>query len=238
MHLISKTSITLLLSFLPCLPLVGAELIDDVPTLQKRLQSAKAGELLELGAGKFVIPGSISIPSGVQLKGAGIDQTILLPHPDWQPATTSLPDPEMKLQGLDRTAYLLQIADKGEKVQISHLTLQGPQVHGALFAWQPKGLHLHHVKIENTLWSGIRTFGMSQAKIHDCIFVNAGGKWSKGQPSTKGGITGGAFLLSGCLIRKFSTIDFYGQKRKKGTSTTASRCDKRNVVACITIRLK
>jgi len=76
-------------------------------------------------------------------------------------------------------------------VTISDMTLHGPQLHGAIFSWFHTGLHLHHLRLKETLWSGLRTFGMKKAKIHDCEFVDAGGRWDKGQPGVKGGITGG-----------------------------------------------
>jgi nitrous oxidase accessory protein len=56
------------------------------------------------------------------------------------------------------------------------------------------GLHLHHLRIKDTLWCGVRTFGMKQAKIHDCEWVNAGIRWDKGQPGLKGGNTGGGIF--------------------------------------------
>jgi Right handed beta helix region len=107
------------------------------------------------------------------------------------------------------------------------MTLGGPQLHGAIFAWFPTGLHLHHVRIKETLWSGLRTFGMQKAKIHDCEFVDAGGRWDKGQPGVKGGITGGGIFatwMSDCEIydnrfvrtKTGSAQEFYGIKVRHG----------------------
>jgi hypothetical protein len=46
------------------------------------------------------------------LRGAGIDQTILTHSPARKHATKSLPDPEMKLEGLDAEAYLIRVSSE------------------------------------------------------------------------------------------------------------------------------
>ncbi len=35
---------------------------------------------------------------------------------------------------------------------------------------------------------------MKQANIHGCEFIDAGGRWEKGEPGVKGGITGGGLF--------------------------------------------
>ena len=73
--------------------------------------------------------------------------------------------------------------------------MRGPQLHGAVFGVGNENLHLHDLHIEDFLWSGIRTFSMKNARIHDCRFVDAGGRWKRGGiPGEKGGITGGAIF--------------------------------------------
>ena len=74
------------------------------------------------------------------------------------------------------------------------MTLRAPQLHGAIFGYENKNLHLHHLSIEDVLASGIRTFKMSGAKIHDCQFIDAGGRWERGMRGEKGGITGGGIF--------------------------------------------
>jgi hypothetical protein len=85
------------------------------------------------------------------------------------------------------------------------MTLRGPQVHGAIFAWFPSGLHLHHLRIQETMWCGIRTFGMQRARIHDCEFIDAGGRWENGEPGIEGGITGGAIFA--CWMSESEIFD-------------------------------
>jgi nitrous oxidase accessory protein len=124
---------------------------------------------------------------------------------------------------LDVDAYLIRIRRDTAGVTISDMTLHAPQLHGAIFAWFPTGLNLHHLRIKETMWSGIRTFGMKKTKIHDCEFVDAGGRWDKGMPGVKRGITGGAIFaiwMADCEIfdnrfvrtRTAREHEFYGIK--------------------------
>jgi len=134
----------------------------------------------------------------------------------------------MTLDGLDTDAYLIRIKRDTAGVTISDMTLHGPQLHGAIFSWFHTGLHLHHLRIKETLWSGLRSFGMQEAKIHDCEFLDAGGRWDKGQPGVKGGNTGGGIFacwMSDCDIfdnrfvrtKEAPEPEFYGIKVRQGT---------------------
>lgn len=152
------------------------------------------GALIEIAPGTYELAGPLEPKTGMTLKGAGMETTILTPAAGWKPAVTTLPDPEMKTEGMDTRAYLIRLQDKSAKVTVSGLTLRAPQLHGAIFGFGNPDLHLHHLRIDDVLWSGIRTFSMERAKIHDCEFIDAGGRWEKGAPGEKGGITGGAIF--------------------------------------------
>ncbi len=186
------------------------------------------GATIEIAAGVFELEATLELKARMTLKGAGIGKTILTHVAGWKPSTKSLPDPEMRLDGLDTDAYLIRLKRDTAGITISDMTLLGPQLHGAIFAWFPTSLHLHHLRIKETLWSGLRTFGMQKAKIHDCEFVDAGGRWDSGQPGVKGGITGGgifAIWMSDCEIydnrfvrtRTGPAQEFYGIKVRQGT---------------------
>ena len=174
---------------------VTAEPVNTVDELLAAVADAKPGDVIELAAGSFHLARTLDVPGGITLKGAGMDRTIVTGAESWKPSTETLPDPEMRLEGLDTDAYLIRIRRDTHGVTLSDMTLHGPHLHGAIFAWFPAGLHLHHLRIQETLWCGIRTFGMRQAKIHDCAFIDAGGRWEKGKPGVKGGITGGGLFV-------------------------------------------
>lgn len=182
-----------------CLIVLSASCATAAPVrtadeLVAAVAAAGPGSVIELAEGTFRLDRTLDVPGGVALKGAGMDKTVVTHADAWQPSTASLPDPEMRIEGLDTDAYLIRIRRDTEGVSLSDMTLHGPRLHGVLFAWFHTGLHLQRLRIKDTLWSGVRTFGMKQAKIHDCEFVNAGGRWEKGQPGLKGGITGGGLF--------------------------------------------
>jgi nitrous oxidase accessory protein len=168
--------------------------ISTVSDLVAAVRDAAEGTTLRLAPGIYELEGPLDLKSGITLTGAGIDRTVLTPAPSWTPSTDRLPDPEMTTKGMDTQAYLIRLPDKAARVEISHMTLRGPRIHGAIFGWNNSDIRLHHLKIQDTLWTGIRTFLLKNAKIHDCEFIDAGGRWEKGQPGLKGGITGGAIF--------------------------------------------
>ena len=162
--------------------------------LVEAIRDTAAGATIEIAAGTYELSAPLEPKSGMTLVGAGIDQTIITHTADWKPSTSTLPDPEMKTDGMDTRAYLIRLPDKAHGVTISNMTLHGPQLHGAIFGWGNHDLHLHHLRIQDTLWCGVRTFSMERSRIHDCEFTDAGGRWERGLPGVKGGITGGAIF--------------------------------------------
>lgn len=185
------------------MPVFAIEPIRTTEELVAAVESAIEGDTIELAAGTFELDATLELKGRITLRGAGIDRTTLTGAKAWRPSTRTLPDPEMKLEGLDTDAYLIRVKRDTSGVTISDMTLHGPQFHGAIFSWFSTDLHLHHLRIKETMWSGMRTFGMKKAKIHDCEFIDAGGRWERGQPGVKGGITGGgifAVWMSECEI--------------------------------------
>ncbi len=177
--------------------------VNDAAALATAVRDQPEGVVIEIAPGEYRLERTLELKAGQTLRGAGIDKTILTHTDSWKPATSTLPDPEVRIEGLDTDAYLIRIKRDTKGVVISDMTLQAPQLHGAIFSWFHEGLHLHHLRIKNTLWSGIRTFGMKQAKIHDCEFIDAGGRWERGKPGVKGGITGGGIFacwMSECEV--------------------------------------
>ncbi len=158
------------------------------------VREASEGATIEIAAGTYQLDATLELKAGMTLKGAGIDKTIITHSATWKQSTQSLPDPEMKLEGLDTDAYLIRIERDTSSVTISDMTLLAPVLHGGIFAWFHKNLHVDHVRFKDMLWSGIRTFGMQQAQIHDCEFIDAGGRWDNGQPGLQGGNTGGGIF--------------------------------------------
>ena len=174
----------------------GAEkTVSTTDGLVAAVNSGAEGDSITLAAGTYKLTQSLEPKAGMTLKGAGIDKTIITHVSEWKPSLRTLPDPEMRWKGMDTRAYLVRLKNDAGKVTISDLMLHGPQMHGAIFGINNEKLSIHRVRIKDTLWTGIRTFGMKDGKIMDCQFVDAGGRWERGgKPGIKGGITGGAIF--------------------------------------------
>jgi nitrous oxidase accessory protein len=206
---------------------LAAEPVTTTEALVAAVRDGAEGATIEVAAGTFALKAPLEPKAGMTLTGAGAGKTVITHDTAWKPSTETLPDPEMKTQGLDSRAYLLRLQDKAADITISALTLRGPQLHGAIFGYANKNLHLHHLRIEDVLWAGIRTFSMNGARIHDCEFIDAGGRWQRGQPGIKGGITGGAIFAiwmsdSEIFDNRFTRTqmgkadEFYGIKVRQG----------------------
>ncbi len=172
----------------------AAQRVASVEALVTTVAEAKDGAVIELAAGTFKLTQPLDLKTGVTLQGAGIGKTIVTHAETWKANPSTLPDPETDHAKFDRTGYLLRCANDAKDITVSHLTLIGPQMHGAIFGFGNEGLHFHELRIENFMYSGIRTYAMKRVKIHDCTFVDAGQRWEKGKPGVKGGITGGGIF--------------------------------------------
>lgn len=206
---------------------ISAEPVTTAPALVAAVENGAEGSTIEIGPGVFKLATPLEPKAGMTLKGAGMEKTIITHTDVWKPSVKTLPDPETRTQGMDTRAYLIRLKDKAAGITLSNMTLRGPQLHGAIFGFRNHDLHLHHLRIEDTLWTGIRTFSM-KAKIHDCEFIDAGGRWKRGGiPGEKDGITGGAIFAiwmtdSEISHNRFTRTqlgkadEFYGVKVRQG----------------------
>lgn len=192
--LLSARIILLALFAIPMEFCFADEIVDSTAALVAAVRDGSEGETIEIAAGTYQLAAPLQPKPGMTLRGAGVNKTIITHVADWKPSTTTLPDPEMKIKGMDTDAYLIRLQNKAAGITVAEMTLLGPQMHGAIFGFGNADLHLHHLRIEDTLWAGIRTFSMQRANIHDCEFIDAGGRWKLGKPGLKGGITGGAIF--------------------------------------------
>ena len=171
--------------------------VTTTDALVAAVRDGAEGATIEIGAGTFELSAPLEPKAGMTIKGAGAGTTIITHTASWKPSTEKLPDSEANMDRIDTYAYLIRLQDKAADITISNLTLRGPRMHGAVFGRGNVNLHLHHLTIEDTLYCGIRCFASRQSRIHDCEFVDAGGKWKRGGiPGTDGGISGGAIFVT------------------------------------------
>lgn len=217
-----------LLTLLLPLSVEAAVTVKTTAELVTAVRDGEEGATIHIGPGVYELQAPLEPKPGMTLQGAGIDKTTITHTAGWKPSTATLPDPEMKTQGLDSHAYLVRLQDKAADVTLADMTLLGPQMHGAIFGIKNERLHLQRLRIKETLWCGVRTFSMHEAKIQDCEFIDAGGRWKRGgQPGTDGGITGGAIFAiwmtdSEIAHNRFlrtqqsKADEFYGIKGRQG----------------------
>ncbi len=209
---------------------IAAEPITTVEALTSAAADPKGDKIIQLAEGTFKLKQPLLLKPGTTLKGAGIGKTVLTHEAAWKANPATLPDTETDAPNFDRTGYLIHCANDGNDFTISHLTLTGPQMHGAIFGWANKRLTCHHLEIKNFMYNGIRTYILGEAKIHDCLFENVGMRWDKGQPGLKGGNTGGAIFavwmadseIWNCRFtdtRKLTHEHYYGIKGREARRT-------------------
>lgn len=141
-----RATVLLLVVLLPKL-VNGDDIVDSAATLVAAVCNGAEGAIIEIAAGTFELEAPLEPKTGMTLKGAGMDKTIITYAAGWKPATKTLPDPEMKIAGLDSKAYLIRLKDKAANITISDMTLRGPQLHGAIYGFDNQDARLHHLRI-------------------------------------------------------------------------------------------
>lgn len=178
-------------------PPAFAEPITTTAELVAAVREGAEGDVIEIGPGAFALDAPLEPKTGMTIRGAGMEKTVLTHVPGWKPSTEKLPDSEVNMKRIDTYAYLIRLEDKAGDVTLSDLTIRAPQLHGAVFGARNENLHLHHLRIEDVRYCGVRTFFSRGAKIHDCEFIDAGGRWKRGGiPGKDGGISGGALFVT------------------------------------------
>ena len=172
-----------------------ADPVKNAGELLVAVAGSTPGSVVEIAEGTFELSSPLKIKPGTTLKGAGTGKTIITHSPGWKANPNTLPDPETNFRKFDKSGYLLILAENGERITVSDLTLTGPQVHGGIYGWRNRKLHLHNLRFENFMYCGFRSYQTEEARIHDCVFVDAGRRWQKGKPGLKGGITGGGIFV-------------------------------------------
>lgn len=167
--------LAVLVAFLLASP-VSQGAVNSVSALVLAVNQGEPGDTIEIAAGTYILEKSLEPKRGMTLRGAGMNETILTASPSWDPGTQGLPDGDVRPDQVDRSAYLINLGENTPDVTISHLTLTGPKLHGAIFGFQPAGLEIHDVRFRDFTWSGVRTFGMENGRIHGNDFINAGGR--------------------------------------------------------------
>ncbi len=193
-------------------------LISNGFDLVNAVNNGAEGSVIELPSGTFVIDQQLRPKAGMIIKGAGRNLTIITNANTWNPGIAGLPDQGTLYSSVNTSAYMIDLGYRQKNILISSLTLKGQNLHGAMYGYLCDDLEVYDVNIQNFLWCGIRTFEMSNAKIHNNVFEDAGGEYN--------GTTGGGIYVTWVKGSKFynnkfkrtanSTRNFYGIKGHEG----------------------
>lgn len=142
--------------------------------------------------GTFDLAETITIKTpDIIFKGAGTNLTRLQPTNRFKVGTAGLPDGETVVDSVNRNAYLFELQQTADDVTFTNMTLSGPEIHGAIFGNRTNSLTIKNAKFNDFLWSSVRLFSASNAKIHDNVFIDAGG-----QAEGETGVTGGSIFAT------------------------------------------
>ena len=156
--------------------------------LVSAVNSGATGDTVNVAAGTYLLTATLSPKANMIIQGAGRDLTILKAAATWTPGATGLPDDAINPNSAVRTAYLLDLGGN-DGIHVSNLTLDGSgALHGAVYGNDADNLEIFNLYIKDFIWSGIRTWSMSNSLVSDCVFEDAGG--------TQGGIAGGGLYLT------------------------------------------
>ncbi|MHA7059535.1 right-handed parallel beta-helix repeat-containing protein [Aquimarina sp. M1] len=191
--------------------------VRNTSSLINAVENANEGDIIEIDKGNYILKKPLKLKKDMRLKGSGIGKTILRPHSSWIPETTSLPE-EVNSSKVNKNAYLINMGYKNSGIKISGLSLIGKNLHGAIYGNDCDDIEINKVKLKDFLWCGIRTYRMDNAKIHDNIFEDAGGKFNR---STGGGIfvtwvKNSEFYNNRFIRSENSQRPFYGIKGRQG----------------------
>ncbi len=194
-----------------------AELVDAV-------NNGSDGDVVDIGAGVFVLAAPLTPKAGMHLRGRGADQTVITAADDWQPGIDDLPDNAVNHTSVNRNAYLIDLGDNRTDVIVSDLTLTAPALHGAIYGNNSDRIELRDLRFDNFLWSAVRLFRMDGGRIHDNTFIDAGGRSQVTSGQTGGAVfitfTSDSELFNNLILK---TADhpgnFFGFKGRKATNT-------------------
>lgn len=194
--------------------------VNTTSQLVAAVNSGAAGNTVNVAAGTYLLTASLKPKANMVIKGAGIGVTILRADPSWNPGTTGLPGDPMVSSTIVRTAYMFDFSIN-QGISISGLTMDGmAQLHGATYGYDCDNLEMFNLHILNFLMSGLRSFSMTGASLHDCIFEDAGGAYPD---DTGGGIYATSLETTNIYNNRFfrsagSTRAYYGIKGRKVTN--------------------
>jgi len=156
-------------ALLTCACMTHAAAVTSAAALVDAIENGSPGDTIQIAAGTYVLTAPLTPKANMTIKGAGAGKTIITAADQWKPGTAGLPDKD------NPNAYLFTFS-KTDGLTLRDMTLTAPNLHGAIYGRHSEGMHLHDLRFERFLWSAVRTYVLSHMRVHDCEFIDAGGK--------------------------------------------------------------
>ncbi len=171
---------------------VRSALIKNAADLVAAVNDGAENDVIDVGPGTFELTAPLRPKPGMNIRGSGMGVTVIRNAASWAPGIAGLErDEGASLPGLTCDSYLFSLAERTTNLRLSGMTLNGAELHGAVCGVLPNGLDLGNIEFKGFLWSAVRAFIMENARIHDNVFIDAGGK-----SGITTGSTGGALFLT------------------------------------------
>ncbi|WP_375448387.1 RICIN domain-containing protein [uncultured Fibrella sp.] len=140
-------------------------------TLAKAFASVQAnqGHTIRVGAGTFSENAILTVPSGVNITGAGVGNTIITGSSATYYAL------QQPIYNTHHDKFLLQLPN-GKNQTLSQFTLEGAnhQIHGAIFAPGTNNVHFVNLAVKHFNYGGIYVARSTDVEIGQSVFVDNG----------------------------------------------------------------
>ncbi|HMJ67702.1 MAG TPA: DUF1565 domain-containing protein [Cyclobacteriaceae bacterium] len=142
--------------------------------------AANAGHTIKLAAGTYVEDGRVDVPTGVNIEGAGRDQTII------KAASSFYYNPASPAYATDKFLISLNSGSytAGRQV-LKNFTIDGDgkKLHGGIYVHYRNNVNIENVKVQYTNFSGIwlwdmKDGGLKSVATYNCSWGSSG--WSAG----------------------------------------------------------
>ena len=130
---------------------------------------ANQGHTIRISAGTFVESGQFNVPPGVNVEGAGVDQTII------KAASNFYFNPGDPGFALDK--FLMTLSSSGQTAgnqTLRNFTLDGDgkRLHGGIYVKSRSNVNIQSIKVQNTNFCGLWIWDVKSSALRDVRLVN------------------------------------------------------------------
>ena len=131
--------------------------------------AANQNHTIRISAGTFVEGGAFIVPAGVNIEGAGMDQTII------KSAASFYYNPQMPGFGTDKFLMNLTASNSSEGNQtLKNFTIDGDgkKLHGGVYVYNRNNVVIEKVKVQQTNFCGIWLWNVKNSALKNVKLIN------------------------------------------------------------------